>query len=84
MWTETLWEPINDHPGDQRYDHIPGSSGRSHWGEVGPEHNGRWSWTIISVDDGANQEEFSGTVATEADAKAFVEAWRPEKEETGA
>lgn len=72
------WTPINDHPGDQRYDAVPGTPSASYWGEIGPEGHESWSWTIVGTDDSANQwEADGGVVSTESDAKAKVESWTP-------
>lgn len=71
---EPRWIPINDHPGDQLWDGIPGDGGRSYWGEIGPEGARSWSWTIIST---PCVEVDGGVVATELDAKREVERWRP-------
>ncbi|MBO0676825.1 hypothetical protein JRC04_05050 [Mycolicibacterium sp. S2-37] len=72
------WVPINDYPGDQRYDDVPGTEDASYWGEIGTADAGRWSWTIIATDDQAEQwEAAGGFVDTEDEAKAAVEAWRP-------
>lgn len=72
------WVPINDFPGDQRYDHIRGNALASFWGEIGREHPTGWSWTIIATNDAADSwEPASGRVDTEAEAKAAVEAWTP-------
>ncbi|BBY54160.1 hypothetical protein H7J07_05990 [Mycobacterium koreense] len=74
----SAWVPINDYPGDQRFDAVPGTPEMSYWGEIGPASDGRWSWTIISTDDWANQAEVDGGVVDcEEDAKRAVEAWRP-------
>lgn len=72
------WIPINDYPGDQRFDDVPGSPGASYWGEVGTTVDGRWSWTIIACDDSANQwDAATGVVDTEEQAKQQVEQWVP-------
>lgn len=80
--TEPQWEPINDFPGDQRYDYVPGTKDVSFYGEIGTEHPSGWSWTIIATNDSADQwEPASGKVATEVEAKEAVENWRHSKED---
>lgn len=77
MTTTETWLPINDYPGDQRYDAIPGTPDFSYWGEVGTTEGG-WTWTIVRTDDhGSTVDVDGGTVATEAEAKAKVEGWTP-------
>jgi hypothetical protein len=65
-------------PGDQHLD-IAGGGEKSYWGEVGPNGtDGRWSWCILSTDDRGNQVvEANGDVATEVEAKAAAESWKP-------
>lgn len=76
--SESAWVPINDYPGDQRFDHIKGNDRASYWGEIGTTSDGGWSWTIIGTNDAADQwDEASGRASTQAEAKAVVEAWRP-------
>lgn len=83
------WIPINDYPGDQQYDAVPGTEHVSYWGQIGTnarypgESNPAWSWTIMATDDDCNQwEAAGGNVATEAEAKTIVEAWTPPQEES--
>lgn len=44
------WIPINDFPGDQQYDSIPGTEHASYWGQIGTncrypgESSPAWSW----------------------------------------
>lgn len=72
------WIPINDHPGDQRYDAIAGTEEVSYWGEIGPDRDEVWSWTIVGANDSAEQwDAAAGTAATELEAKRAVETWRP-------
>lgn len=72
------WIPINDYPGDQRFDDVPGTATLSFWGEIGRTGDERWSWTIVATNDSAAQWEAAGGIAdTEEDAKTAVEAWRP-------
>lgn len=73
------WVPINGYPGDQRYDDVPGTRTRSYWGEIGT-FDDRWSWNIMFTDeDGSSGDEDGGSCATETQAKAVVETWRPQK-----
>lgn len=72
------WVPINDHPGDQRYDAVPGTDDTSYWGEIGPDHPTGWTWTIIAHDNAGNQWDADGGKAgSEAEAKMRVETWQP-------
>lgn len=72
-----VWVPINDYPGDQRFDDVPGTPTTSFWGEIGLTGAGRWSWTIVATDDNANQWDTAGGVTdSEEAAKRVVEAWR--------
>ncbi|KXO91036.1 Uncharacterised protein (plasmid) [Tsukamurella tyrosinosolvens] len=71
------WIPINDYPGDQRYDHLPSTADALHWGEIGSDDTGAWTWTIVASDGIEQWEAESGVTATEGAAKAAVEAWRP-------
>ena len=78
--TKDKWEPINDHPGDQLYDNIPGTADTSYWGEIGEDgrpHTGPWSWSIMAKNGDDQWEEDNGYADTEAAAKAAVEGWRP-------
>jgi len=76
--TSSGWVPINDYPGDQQYDYVPGTAEVSYWGEIGTSSNSRWSWTILATnDDGDYWEAAGGAVDTEAEAKAQVENWKP-------
>lgn len=73
----SAWTPINDYPGDQRYDDILGTSQASYWAEIGPDGASKWSWTIIGTDDYGNQWEVAGgIVSNELAAKTAVEEWR--------
>lgn len=75
---EPKWVPINNFPGDQLYDDVPGTEDKSYWGTIGPEHDGRWGWSITGCDDSGDQwDEASGRVGDEATAKAMVETWTP-------
>lgn len=71
------WVPINDYPGDQQYDHVPGTTEVTYWGEIGTSY-GRWSWTILACnEEGDYWEAAGGEVDTEAEAKTQVENWKP-------
>lgn len=78
---EPVWVPINDYPGDQRFDSLAGDESHSYYGEIGTDSRYKdkglfWSWTIIAVDDsGANEDVDSGFVASEEEAKRAVEGW---------
>ncbi|WP_100514182.1 hypothetical protein [Mycobacteroides abscessus] len=72
------WIAINDYPGDQRLDAVPGTEDVSYWGEIGNDEHGRWDWTIVATNDRGDQWEVDGgNVVTEAQAKKVVEEWSP-------
>lgn len=73
------WIPINDYPGDQRYDSLPSTVDALHWGEIGSDGAGGWTWTIVASDGIDQWEAENGKAATEAEVKAAVEAWRPDE-----
>ena len=78
------WIPINDYPGDQQYDNVPGTALVSYWGEIGRDYPTGWSWVIMATDDHGDQWEAAvGRVDTEAEAKAAVEQWKPEVSPAG-
>jgi len=80
MSTATVaWQPINEHPGDQRLDRLPTSPDTpdvSYFAEVGRETDG-WSWTVIAVTDDGSADVDSGHADTESGAKAHAESWTP-------
>lgn len=73
------WRPINDFPGDQQADDL-GIPGGPYWAQIGPNGEDEWSSTILQVTDHGNEEIEQNLHVTEGDAKAYVEAWRPEYE----
>ena len=75
--SEGGWVPINDYPGDQMFDNVPGTPLVSHWGEIGTDSPSGWSWVIMATDDDGQWEAAAGHVGTEAEAKAAVEKWKP-------
>lgn len=75
----STWIPINDYPGDQQYDSIPGTADLSFWATIGTDHPTGWTWTIQATNDAGDQwDQDGGKVDTEQAAKAAVEAWRYE------
>ena len=69
------WTPINDYPGDQRLDPLPGLPG--HFAEVGTTADGQWSWTVAAITDDGTEDLTEGYVGTEDAAKAAALAWAP-------
>ena len=70
------WAPINDYPGDQRYDHIRGTADTSYWGQIGADGDHGWHWCIVAQNaDGDTWETASGTAEDEAAAARIVEHW---------
>lgn len=77
--TSTAWRTLDpDFPGEQRLDLSP-TDGTTFWGEVGPQGDS-WDWTIVASNGLKTWDEDRGIVATEAEAKALVERWRPHRD----